>query len=189
MSQKFYMWIAVFWFWAAIFMPLNAASQAAKSSEYIVKATFLYNFAKFVEWPADAFEGPDAPVILCILGEDIFGDALKTIENKVIRGRNLLIRQCQDTNETKGCHILFISPSEDEKLPKILSDMKGMPSLTVSDTEGFVQSGGIIRFFTMGNKIRFEINPEAAKLSHLKISSRLLKLARIFKEYPEKKGN
>ncbi|QTA87601.1 YfiR family protein [Desulfonema magnum] len=175
--------------WLMIFIPLNTASQTVKSSEYVVKATFLYNFAKFVEWPAHAFERPDTPVILCILGKDIFGDALKTIENKVIRGRTLLIRHCQDTNEAKGCHILFISPSGDKNLQEILSDIKDTPCLTVSDTEAFAQRGGIIRFFTMGNKIRFEINPEAAKRSHLKISSRLLKLARIFKEPPEKKGN
>jgi len=91
--------------------------------------------------------------------------------------------------QIKKCHILFITSSEEANLAKILSSIKGLPSLTVSDMEGFVQRGGIVRLFTAGNKIRFEVNPQAAKRSFLKISSKLLKLAKIFEEDPAKKGN
>ncbi len=162
------------------FASLSAA--ADKPSEYRVKATFLYHFAQFTEWEPGVFESDNSPLMLCILGEDPFGDALKDIENKNIRGRPLFIRKCKDSKEISGCHILFVSPSEEGNLMNILSDIKDQPCLTVSDLEGFTQLGGIIKFFIMENKVRFEINPDAADRSRIKISSRLLKIADIFRE-------
>lgn len=162
-------------------------AESITSSEYAVKATFLYHFAKFTEWPAGSYESPEAPVVLCILGKNPFGENISVIKNKRIRGRPLLIRECQDI--TEGSHILFISSSEEKNLPRILSETKDMPCLTVSDMTEFVRIGGMVRFFRKGNKIRFEVNPKAAKRSHLKISSRLLKLALIFNEDDVKKGD
>jgi len=170
-----------------ILFSVNTEADPVKSLEYAVKSTFLYNFAKFTEWPAETYEDPEAPVILCILGKNPFGKAIRVIENKIIRGRPLLVRECRDV--IKKCHILFISSSEEKNLPKILSETKGLPCLTVSDMEGFVRFGGMIRFFRMGKKIRFEVNPDAAKRSRLKISSRLLKLALIFREDAVEKGD
>ncbi len=189
MNRKLCIKIALLWIWTAFFAPLNVAAEPVRSSEYLVKATYLYNFARFTEWPSEMFDRPDAPVIICILGKAPFGDAFRIIKDKVVRGRPLLIRQCQDIRKIKECHILFITSSEEANLAKILSSIKGLPSLTVSDMEGFVQRGGIVRLFTAGNKIRFEVNPQAAKRSFLKISSKLLKLAKIFEEDPAKKGN
>jgi hypothetical protein len=159
----------------------EANAESLRSSENAVKATFLYNFTKFVEWPEGAFESPESSIILCILGEDIFGEAVKVIENKTAGGRQLVIRYSQSVAEIGGCHVLFISASEKKAFPRILEALRGVPVLTVSDAETFTQHGGIIRFFREDNKIRFEINLTAAKAARLKISSRLLKLARIFK--------
>jgi len=164
---------------------LNTYADQVKSSEHRIKAAFLYNFAKFVQWPAGSFGGPEDPIILCILGVNPFGEALKTIENKVVRGRPLLIRKIRETGKTgtekiKDCHILFISISENENVTEILSAIRGRPIMTVSDMERFARRGGVIALFRIKNNIRFEINMEVAKQNNLKISSRLLKLARIF---------
>jgi len=113
---------------------LNTYADQVKSSEHRIKAAFLYNFAKFVQWPAGSFGGPEDPIILCILGVNPFGEALKTIENKVVRGRPLLIRKIRETGKTgtekiKDCHILFISISENENVTEILSAIRGRPIL------------------------------------------------------------
>jgi len=163
------------------FASLSAAADD-KPSEYRVKATFLYHFAQFAEWDSGVFKSDNSPLMLCIIGEDPFGDALKDIENKNIRGRPLLIRMCKNLTDIHGCHILFVSQSEEGNLMNILSDIKGESCLTVSDLEGFTQLGGIIKFFIVENKVRFEINPDAADRSRIKLSSRLLKIANIFKE-------
>ncbi|MDM8554468.1 YfiR family protein [Desulfococcaceae bacterium HSG7] len=160
---------------------VNVGAQSVQSTAQIVKATFLYNFAKFINWPDKAFKSPDSPILLCILGENTLGEALTVIKNKAAGGRRLLIRYCSDVAETDGCHILFISPSEKENFSHILEEIKGTPCLTVSDTETFTQHGGMIYLFQQGNKIRFEINLEASKEARIKISSQLLKLARLFK--------
>jgi len=168
------------------FIPLSMAAEAEIPSEWMVKATFLYNFAQFVEWPEDAFKSPDAPLNLCILGKDPFGEAITAIKDKFVRRRPLLIRYCKDTREVEGCHILFISKPKEGDGVCPLPELKKKPWLTVSDAKGFAADGGMIRLFRMGKKIRFEINPAAAKRSCLKISSRLLKLAKIVKETPAK---
>lgn len=154
-------------------------AQSIRSTEQVVKATFLYNFAKFVEWPDGTFTTPDSPIILCILGDNPFGRALAAIENKNIKGRRLGIRLCRDVSETTGCHILYISPSEQKQVPHILNSIKHQSFLTVSDTEMFGKKGGMIYLFKTEHSVQFEINLEVARKARLKISSRLLKLARI----------
>jgi len=186
MIRKFCLLLVVFALCFSLSMILNASADQGTSSEHRVKAAFLYNFAKFVRWPAESFGSPEDPIILCILGVNPFGEALKTIKNKVVRGRPLLIRKIRETGKTgaekiKDCHILFISISETKNIPGILSAIRGRPIMTVSDMERFARHGGVIALFRMKNNIRFEINLEAARQNNLKISSRLLKLARIFR--------
>lgn len=161
--------------------PLNAGAEP----ENFVKAAILFNLTKFVEWPPDAFGTPDAPVILSILGKDPFGeDALRTIENKYVGKRRLLIQKHSGIKEIKLCHSVFVSSSEEENLPEIISHFKNKPVLIVGGTKGFARRGGMIGLIKVENKIRFEINNEAAKRCGVKISSRLLKLARIIKSEP-----
>ena len=166
---------------AVILGHVNVGAQSVQSTAQVVKATFLYNFAKFIKWPDKAFKSPNSPIVLCILGEDTLGDAFTVIKNKTAGGRRVLIHYFKDVSEIDICHILFISSSEKNNFSQILKYIKGIPYLTVSDTETFTQHGGMIYLFQQGNNIRFEINLKAAEEAHLKISSQLLKLARLFK--------
>jgi len=150
-----------------------------KPGEYQVKAAFLYNFAKFVEWPADAFAQKSDSMNLCILGDDPFGSDLNTIQGEIIGNRRLSIKHVKTTQPLRECHILFVCNSEKKQLPKIVNTLKGASVLLVGDTDGFAQQNIIINFYLEEDKVRFEINADAAKLARLNISSKLLKLAKI----------
>ena len=162
-----------------LFRPAPDWAETTASQEYLIKAAFLYNFAKFVDWPSDAFKDEQSPLYLSILGDDPFGSALDSLRDKTVRGRPLVIRRCKSIEQVAGSHILFISPSEKDNLRPILNALKNSSILTVSETDRFGQQGGMINFLTVDNKIQFEINPVAAQGGRLKIGSQLLKLARI----------
>ncbi|HEX4499515.1 MAG TPA: YfiR family protein [Thermoanaerobaculia bacterium] len=158
-----------------LLLPYSAAAQTAP--EYDVKAAFLYNFTKFVDWPAAAF--PDATSLkVCLLGEDPFGRSLQAVAGEPVENRKLVIVRADAPPKPGGCQVLFISRSEREKLPQILAALKDSPVLTVGDTKGFVDQGVIINFILEGSKVRFEINTDAADKAGLKVSSKLLQLAR-----------
>ena len=160
----------------------HADAEENPSREYAIKAAFLYNFAKFVEWPSNAFTDNKAPVRLCVLGKDSFGIALDSLEGKTIHGRKLTIERLNCTEDLTICHILFISETEKKQLANIFDHVKYSSVLTVGDTENFAGLGGIINFTMVKKKIRFQINLAAADRAELKISSKLLKLADIIKE-------
>jgi hypothetical protein len=160
---------------------LNTSDEKATYAEYKVKAAYLYNFAKFVEWPAEVLADPSLPLSICIFGKDPFGDALDTIKGKTVKGRKLLIKRYSGVEDLKECHIIFISPSEEKNLAGILEKIKDMHMLTVSDMEGFADRGGMINLNKSKNRIRLEINLDAAQHSGLKMSSKLLKIAKIIK--------
>ena len=162
--------------------PLRADAEENPSREYMIKAAFLYNFAKFVEWPSNAFTDKKAPVRLCVLGEDPFGIALDSIEGKTIHGRKLTIERLNSTKDITICHILFISETEKKQLVNVFDHVKDSSVLTIGDTENFAGLGGIINFTMVKKKIRFRINLAAADRAGLKISSKLLKLADIIEE-------
>ena len=147
--------------------------------EYVVKAAFLYNFAKFVEWPAESFAGPTSPIVLFVFGADPFGDALKSLKGKTANGRPIVVRYAANLGELERCHLLFVSASSTALLPKILQATKGWNALTVGDVDGFAQDGGTINLLNEEQRIGIEINMEAAQRSRLKISSKLLALAKI----------
>jgi hypothetical protein len=170
----------------AVLLPAGILSLAhgepQPAPEYAVKAAFLFNFAKFVEWPDDAFADPASPLVLCVLGEDPFGDALRSLKGKTVNGRPLAIRNLATLEGLERCHLLFVCPSEKPVLPKILQAAKGRSILTVGDMEGFAQDGGIINLVVKEeNRVSIEINLEAAQRTRLKISSKLLALAKIVK--------
>ncbi len=158
----------------------------SESSEYLIKAGFIYNFAKLVEWPATAFPQPDSPIVIGILGNDPFGATLdRIVADKKISGRVISVKRVKwgkDFKELKDCNILFVSSSEKEHIDSVVEAMKGLPILTIGDAPGFAKRGGIINFTLEDNKVRFEVNVEAAKHADLTISSRLLTLAKIVQQ-------
>ena len=159
------------------------SSDSSASSEYLIKAGFIYNFAQLVQWPSVAFSQPDSPIVIGILGTDPFGPTIdRVIENKKLDGRNLVVRRLKwgkDLKDLKDCNILFVSSSETQHIDEVVSMVKWLPILTIGETPGFATRGGIINLTLEGNKVRFEVNIEAAKQAKLNISSRLLALARI----------
>lgn len=157
-----------------------AVAQSATSNEYQLKAVFLFNFAQFVEWPAHAFRAADAPLVIGVLGEDPFGAYLdELVRGEKIGPRPLIVRRYKRAEDITECHMLFISPSEAGALEKILPSLKGRSLLTVSDADGFMRQGGMVRFVTENGKIRLKINVEAAKAGELTISSKILSPATI----------
>ncbi len=161
-----------------------ASADASSSQAYQVKAAFLYNFAKFTEWPADAFSDAQASLCLCVLGTDPFGDALKPFKKTTVRKRKLVIKYLESLEQLDICHILFISSSEKNQLLRIFATLETLPILTVGDMDRFAQAGGVIRLLIQNNKIRFAINIGAAKRAGLTISSKVLHLAEEIIEDP-----
>ena len=145
--------------------------------EYRIKAAFLYNFAKFVEWPPEAFEDNDSVLILGVFGDDPFGAALQSLRGKTVRGRSLTIKRFDSLLDLDQCHILFITSSAQQQQQKALESLEGSNVLTVGEIQRFAEMGGIINFVVRNNKLRFEINLDAGKRAGLMISSQLLKLA------------
>lgn len=163
-----------------VFVQLAWSAHAEIPKEYQVKAAFLFNFTQFVGWPTNAFSGTDAPFTIGVLGDNPFGDFLKeTVRGEKAGGHQIVVKHCQQANDAGDCQILFISASESKRLKSVLAALKGRKILTVGDTEGFAKNGGVIRLVTEQNKIRFQINLEAAKAAGLTVSSKLLRLAEI----------
>ncbi len=149
----------------------------AESRTALLKVGYLHKFAKFIEWPTEAFSSKGAIFALCVLGTDSFVGALPSIQGKPIKGRKLEIKYFAQEAPEKGCHILFVSASEADRVSQIIPPRQLTPSLTVADFERFAHSGGMINFTTEGSKTRFAINLKAAQRAGLRIRSKLLKLA------------
>ena len=167
-----------------VFLSGSLTAHAQTSlSEYQVKALFLLNFIKYVDWPAGALPGATSPIVIDILGRDNFNDSLtNAVEGKNINGRAIVIKHVSAGDDLNGCAILFISSSEDSRLSDILSKTGTLPILTVGEDESFLQDGGIINFTLKDGKIHLEINLKAAQKVKLQISSKLLSVADEVKE-------
>lgn len=150
-------------------------AQASVRSEYEVKAAFLYNFTRFINWntPPD----DDVPITVCVLGDDPFEDLLEPLIGRKAHGRALQLRAPGKISEMDGCNVLFISESESSRLREILEKASQQAMLTISDIPDFARRGGIVGYVKQGNVIRFEINLEVANRTGLSINSRLLELA------------
>lgn len=156
--------------------------QAQPSLEYQLKAVFLFNFTQFVDWPAGSFDTDQSPLVIGILGENPFGSYLdETVAGELIKGHPVVTRYYKNVDEIQSCHLLFINNTEASKRKEAIEALKGKNILTVCDAPDFAAQGGMIRFFTLQNKIKLQINLEACKESKLVLSSKLLKLAEIFK--------
>jgi hypothetical protein len=159
-----------------------SSAQIPASREYQIKAAFLYNFTQFVEWPAASFENGTAPLVIGVLGEDPFGSVLQeTVKGEKVNGHPLTVQHYDVPKEIGQCHILFVNVGGEAQLKETLTLVKGRHVLTVSDAPDFIKRGGLVRFIKENNKIRFQINQEAAKENDIAISSKLLRLAEIVK--------
>jgi len=148
--------------------------------EYILKAGFLYNFAKYVDWPPGAFEKDDSPIIIGISGKDPFGSGLeKTFQNKTVKNRAFTIVRFAEPEDIRRCHMLFIARSEKSRLPQILTQAAQWHALTVGEEESFARSGGVTNILIENEKPKLEVNPEAAEKAGLTINAKLLKAATI----------
>ncbi len=177
---------------------LRAQADTTASREYQVKAAFLYNFMNFADWPEEKLSDNNEPITIGIIGKDPFGDAFKPIQDKLVKGKKVVIQHFQGLEELKKsseghpqieairkCHLLFVCQSEKGVLKEIINWVKDYSVLTVGDMEDFLESGGIINFVMEDNKVRFEINVATARNAKLKIRSQLLRLAkRVIGEKP-----
>jgi hypothetical protein len=153
-------------------------AQNPPPTEYQIKAAFLYNFAKFVRWPSQTLAQPDSPIVIGVLGDNVFGDDLEhTIHDKTFNNHPFQFKEFHSVTDATNCQILFISTSEQERLPKILNGLRGTGVLTVSEMDHFIEAGGMIKFVIEENRVRFQINNEAAVKEGLTISPKLLSLA------------
>jgi len=160
---------------------VNLSAQEQKPGEYQVKALFLYNFINFVDWPADSSIHSSPIINVCVIGDDPFDTAIDDMLDKTVKDKKLAIRFYRPYDEPQGCHLLFITASEQSHASHILKSVREANVLTVGDTEESARQGAIIGFFIERKKVRFAINIEAAKRAGIKISAKLLKLAKIIK--------
>jgi hypothetical protein len=158
----------------------RAHAANAEVEEYRVKAAFLFNFAKFVEWPPQAFKSADEPIGLCLLGPNPFGSSLdQTVQGKTAGDRTFVVREIRDAQQAGACHIVFVSAAGWTQSRAVLGEIKQCCVLTVGETADFISSGGMINLRLEDARVRVEINPDAAERARLRISSKLLSLAEI----------
>jgi YfiR/HmsC-like len=171
----------IFSLWLLLFcLGLNVACGQTVSREYPLKAVFLLNFAQFTDWPTNAFDTPDSPFVIGVLGDDPFGAVLDdAVRDEMVNGRKFIVERCHRVEDSKTCHILFISQSETRRLDKIVAELKERPILTVSDIDGSAYRGVCVRFITENNKIRLRINTDSLEEANLTMSSKLLRVAEI----------
>jgi hypothetical protein len=157
-----------------------AAATAQSSGEYDVKAAYLYNFAKFVEWPAQSFPSPDAPFAICVLGQDPFGQTLdEIVRDERVQGRPLVVRRLKGWDDAELCHILFVSTSEQDDFAQLLGGHTFRRTLTVGEVPQFLAAGGHISFFREGSSVRFAVSEPNVARTDLQISSKLMRVARV----------
>jgi hypothetical protein len=156
-----------------------SSQEGAVLPEYAVIGAYLYNFAKFVEWPAHAFPSAESPLLLCTLGPDPFDPGLeRQLREKKVGDRSLVLRHLRVSSEAQSCHILFISGNNRERIHQAVDRLKGKSVLIVGESPDFEQMGGMVQFVLDDGKVRFEINLRAAERSGLKVSSRLMQVAK-----------
>jgi hypothetical protein len=155
-----------------------ARGRRGGSLEYEVKAAYLLNFTRYVEWPSPAFAGAESPVSICVLGSDPFGDVLDaTVRGKLTQGRSISVRRIRSTAETSGCHLVFVSRATWRAQPDLTKRLRTPGLLTVGESADFAQEGGVIGFVIQEETVRFVVNTEARDRAGLRISSRMLSLA------------
>lgn len=173
----------------AVSLSTRVHAQLAKPNAAQVQAAYLYNFGKFVKWPADAPANQNGSFIICVLDQDPFGVTLQSaLAGEAVGGKPVLVKRLPRAQDAAACHILFINSTQDKDLAGILAAVDDSAVLTVSDMHDFSKRGGMIQFVLDGDRIRFAINLESAEKSHLTLASELLKVAVAVKK-PERSGD
>jgi len=176
------------WVWrlGAIIAVLTAALPCradAPTREYQVKAAFIYNFTAFVQWPDSAFASKDSSFVVATIGTDSFDGALEqAMTGKSVAGHSIVVQHFSSGDNMSSCQLLFVPASEDSSLNNLFAKLNSQPILTVGESEAFSSAGGAIRFFVEDKKMRFEIDPDSINSAGLKVSAKLMKLARIYKK-------
>lgn len=160
------------------FITMGLLAQSQRPSEAQVQPAYIYNFGKFVKWPAMAPANQSGAFIICVIGQDPFGIVLEsTLAGELLGGRPVVVKRIPKAQDAAACHVLFVSSEQDKNLPEILAAVDQTSVLTVSDMPNFSKRGGMIQFVLNGDRVRFEINLESALNSHLVLPSELLKVA------------
>ena len=158
--------------------------------EYPVKLAFLYNFTKFVEWPPASYRAPGAPLVICIVGHDPFSPDIEgELRSRTVGSHPIEVRTLRPSDIMSVCHMVFVPATEKDDAARIVSILNGSSTLTVGESEGFAVRGGIINLMAEGNKLHFEVNLLAADRAGLKISAKMLALARIVHDETPSTGN
>jgi hypothetical protein len=175
---------------AGLCFAFSAAPVSAQSvTDDQVKAAYIFNFAKFIEWPPQVFTAKESPMNFCVLGRSPVVDELdSSIGGKSVNGHTIMIKHLRGPDEIKDCHLIFLAASAGKQQQKLIEAAKGLPVLLVAETPGFARSGGTINFITESGRLLFEVNINAAESAHLKISSKLLALARIVSPAEERQA-
>lgn len=150
---------------------------AAPTSEAKLKAAYLYNFAKFIQWPEESFAGEQTPLVIGVLGKITFQEELPPLTEKTVRARPIVIRHFATVEEVRNCHLLYIGSSLSESIGTLLGRLRSQSVVTVSDGKKFAAGGGIIQFVTRRDRLRFVVNLTSAQENNIKIHSQLLSLA------------
>jgi len=170
-------------------VPPGARAQNNPPSDYQLKAAFLFNFAKFIDWPGSSFASPQSPFAICVLGQDPFGSVLDdTLRGKTVGGRSIVVRRLKNKAEGQRCQMVFVCSSESGHLAEIIRSLQVENVLLVAESTGFAASGGTIELTLEDNHVRFAINTDAADRSGLTVSSKLLALAKIVHDQGHSKG-
>jgi hypothetical protein len=157
---------------------VGPSGAGASVSEDEVKAAFLLNFTRYVDWPASTFAHARAPFVICVLGDPEFAStAAGVIGDRTVEDRPITVSSREGLESATDCHILFLPASQSEQQELVITEISDSAVLTVSDSEGFAQMGGVANFRRAGTKLRLEINREAAAKARLKVSARLLRIA------------
>jgi hypothetical protein len=156
-----------------------APLHSLEGTEYQIKAAMMINFIQFVQWPNDDPDQSTDFLTIGIFGADNFGSILDSLKGRIVNGKQLKLLRLNSTKELRQCQVVFVPESESHHTDEILAAVNGFPVLTIGETDRFIQLGGIIRFFIEQNHVRFEINKTAANHSKLKISAKLMEIARV----------
>ena len=161
----------------AVLLVIGVLASAQDVTEAALKAAFIYNFAKFTEWPADVVPAA-SPLVMCVLGDADVADALgRAVKGRVLAGHDMSVSQPARDGQPRGCHLLYVSGVTAGQAAKLVAPLRDVSVLTISDVEGFAASGGIAQFFFERGQLRFSVNLGSTKRARLQISSRLLVLA------------
>lgn len=165
------------------------ASAGAAPSEAELRAAFVYNFTKFIEWPGGSFASPEAPLRVCVVGEDAaMTESVRLLEGRATQGRNIQTVTIGSGPAGAGCHVIYLASRRSSDAERLIDQTQGQAVLTVGDGGEFINRGGMIGLINVNGRLQFEVNLQAVNQSRLKLSSQLLRLARNVATRPEGDG-